>query len=101
MTRYGLTEEDMPKVEALITDKDNPIPTYDAAARVYKASVQSATPTPAHFVPPTFQMPENDVWGKGIGNPAKLNQVAMEESYKAFNEIMQGKVAGLGGARPN
>jgi hypothetical protein len=97
--QYRLTDEDMTGVEALMIDKENPIPTYDAAARVYLASRQSATPTPASFAPPTFSMPEKDVWGKGIGNKAALDRIAMGEAFNAWNEISSGKVPGLGGAR--
>lgn len=97
--QYRLTDEDMTGVEALMIDKENPIPTYDAAARVYLASRQSATPTPSSFAPPTFSMPEKDVWGKGIGNKAALDKIAMGEAFNAWNEISSGKVPGLGGAR--
>lgn len=99
MSKYKLSEEQMLEVEKLMIDKDNPIPTYDAAARVFLASRQSTVPTPASFSPPTFDMPEKDTWGAGIGNPAKLNRIAMDESYKAWNDIVGGKVAGLGPAR--
>jgi hypothetical protein len=98
-SKYRLTDEDMTGVEALMIDKENPIPTYDAAARVYLASRQSATPTPASFAPPTFSMPEKDVWGKGIGNKAALDKIAMGQAFEAWNEISSGKVPGLGGAR--
>jgi hypothetical protein len=39
-------------------------------------------------------MPEKDVWGGGIGSPAKLNKIAMEQAFAAMNEIRGGKVAG-------
>lgn len=97
--KYRLSDEDMTGVEKLMVDPENPIPTYDAAARVYLASRQSSTPTPASFAPPTFQMPEQDVWGKGIGNKAALDKIAMGEAFNAWNEISSGKVPGLGGAR--
>jgi hypothetical protein len=86
-TRYGLTDADFTGVEALMIDKDNPIPTYDAAARVFLASRQSAVPTSAQFSPPTFQMPTEEGWKKGLCNPAALNKFAMEEAYAAWNEI--------------
>ena|SRR6266404_179038 len=98
-TKHRLSEEDMKGVEALMIDKDAPIPTYEAAAMVFKAQRQSAVPTPASFVPPVFEMPEKDVWGKGIGRPAILDKIALNEAYGAWNEIMSGKVAGLGAAR--
>lgn len=96
--KYSLTEEDMAAVEALMTDAENPIPTYDAAARVHKASKTTATPTTSHFSPPTFEMPENDVWGKGVGNKGMLDKIALNEAAAALNEIRSGKVAGLGPA---
>ena len=99
--KYHLTEADMVKVQELMLDKDNPIPTFDAAARVYLASRTPATPTPAVFSPPTFTMPEKDKWGPGIGNPVRLNKIAVDEMFAAYNEILGGKVAGLGGARAN
>ena len=100
-SKYKLSDEDMKGVEALMVDAENPIPTYDAAARVFLASRASAVPTPASFQPPTYTMPEKDVWGPGIGNKAALGRVAMDEAYKAWNEIASGKVAGLGGAKLN
>lgn len=98
-TQYKLTDADMQAVENLMIDKDNPIPTYDAAARVHLASKQSATPTPARFNPPTYDMPEKDIWGKGIGNKAMLDKIAVNQAFEAWNEVMQGKVPGLGTAR--
>lgn len=99
ISRHKLTEADMVEVEKLMTREVDPIPTYEGAALVYKASRQSATPTPANFAPPTFTMPEQDVWGKGIGNKAALDKIAMNEAFSAWNEIASGKVAGLGPAR--
>jgi hypothetical protein len=46
-------------------------------------------------------MPEKETWAGGIGNPARLNRIAMEEASKAMNEMFSGKVAGLGSARAN
>ena len=100
-TKYGLNEADMGEVEKLMTDAENPIPTYDAAARVHKASKATGTPTPVAIHAPTFDMPESDVWGKGIGNKANLDKVAMNEAYRALNDIRSGKVAGLGPAVGN
>lgn len=101
-SKYRLTDEDMSGVEALMIQTESnpdPIPTYDAAARVYRASRESAVPTPATFQPPTYEMPEKEIWGKGIGNKAQLDRIAMNEAFAAWNEISAGKVAGLGTAR--
>jgi len=97
-SHYRLSENDMLEVEKLMTDKDNPIPSYDAAARVFKASASTGTPTTAHLAPPTFDMPESDVWGKGIGNKANLDKIAMNEAFKALNDLRSGRVSGLGPA---
>jgi hypothetical protein len=96
-TKYHLTDDDITGVEKLMIDKENPISSYDAAARVHLASRQSATPSSVNFQPPTYQMPEKDVWGAGIGNPARLNKIAIDEGFKAWNEIRSGQVAGMGG----
>lgn len=102
--QYRLSDADMIEVEKLMTDEANPIPTYDAAARVHSAMKQTAVPTTHHLQPPTYEMPENDVWGKGVGNKAELNRIAMNEAYKALGEIQAGKPAagyGLGPASAN
>jgi hypothetical protein len=101
--KYRLTDADVAEVEKLMTDKDDPIPTHDAAARVYLASRTPSTPTHSSAGPidRTYQMPEKDVWGPGIGNPAKLNRIAMDEAFSAWNDIRAGKVSGLGPASAN
>jgi len=93
--RYGFSEADIAAVEALMTDKDAPIPSYAAAAKVHAASKQSAVPTTSR-IDRQFSMPGSDMgkdnpWAEGIGNPAKLNKVALAEAFKAFNEITGGK----------
>jgi hypothetical protein len=102
-SKYGLNDADMTEVEKMMTDPDDQarIPTYDAAARVHKASKQTATPTYSSIAPPTFDMPETSVWGKGIGNSAALNKIALNEAYAAINDIRGGKVAGMGPAVQN
>lgn len=100
-SKYRLSEADMLEVEKLMTAPEDAIPSYDAAARVHKASKQTATPTAASLAPPTFEMPETDVWGKGIGNKAALDKIAMNEAYAALSDIRSGKVAGLGPASAN
>jgi hypothetical protein len=97
--KYKLSDEDMKGVEALMVSETDPIPSYDAAARVYLASRTPATPTPSALSPPGYQMPEKEIWKAGIGNPAQLNKIAMEQAFGAWNEISSGKVAGLGAAK--
>jgi hypothetical protein len=98
---YRLSDTDMTEVEKLMTDPENPIPTYDAASRVFNASKKTGEPTPSSFSPPVFSMPENDTWGKGIGNKSALDKIAMTEAYAAINDIRSGKVAGMGPAVQN
>jgi hypothetical protein len=45
-------------------------------------------------------MPDDKIWGKGIGNPAQLNRIGVEEAFKAFNEVTAGRMAGGGGLGP-
>lgn len=101
-TEFRLTEEDMKGVEALMVNKDKPeesIPSYRLAAQLYKAQRISAVPTPSTFVPPVFEMPEKGTWGKGIGNKAMLDKIALNEAWAALGELQGGKVPGLGAAR--
>jgi hypothetical protein len=86
----GFNDEDVKAVEALMVDKDAPIPSYAAAAKVYKASKQIAQPTTHQLAPKTWDMPEKDVWAPGIGNRMALNKIAIEEAYRASNEFRAG-----------
>lgn len=99
--KYQLSDADMTEVEKLMTAEHDPIPSYDAAARVFKASKATGTPTTADIRPPVFDMPEKDVWGKGIGNKAMLDKIAINEAYSALNDLRAGKVAGFGPAVAN
>jgi hypothetical protein len=83
----NLTDADVLEVEKLMIDKDAPIPSYAAAAKVYQAQRQVATPTSSLLKPNTWDMPEKDVWAAGIGNKQALNKIALEEAYKAANEF--------------
>jgi hypothetical protein len=108
---YGLTEADLIEVEKLMLDPENPIPTYDAAARVFKASKVSATPTPSTLIPPVYTLSEgkDDPFAKGMfgnapgggGAKARLDHAGMNAAFEAMNEIMGGKVPGLGSAKAN
>ncbi|MBA0085210.1 MAG: hypothetical protein HRJ53_09450 [Acidobacteria bacterium Pan2503] len=95
--RYKLSDEDVKAIEKrMLKSDDNPDPLpprYDWAAQLYLNSRTPSTPTPSAFMPPTYSMPEGKVWGKGIGNAAELNRIAMNQAYEAFNEIKGGKVA--------
>lgn len=87
--KYHLSDEDVSEVEKMMVDPDvnKRIPSYEAAARVFKAERSSSVPTSISAAPPTFTMPENDVWGKGIGNKAALDKIALTEAYAAWNEV--------------
>jgi hypothetical protein len=97
--KYHLSDEDMLAVQALMVDKDHPIPSYDAAARVHVASRQSAPSTPASYAPPVYDMPAKETWAAGIGNPAMLNRIGLTKAFEAWNDLQSGKVPGLGAAR--
>lgn len=87
-SKYSLTDADVEAVEKMMVDDKEVNWTHDAAARVYLASKTSATPTPAQWTAPTsFEMPEKDVWGAGIGNKPKLDKIALTEAFKAAGEI--------------
>lgn len=91
MKAYDLTDEDMSEVEKIMTDKEAPIPHYDAAAKVFKAQRSQAAPTSHLIANPTFTMPTKDIWKGGIGNKAALNNIALDQAYKAWNEVAGGK----------
>lgn len=84
---HQLTDDDVKEVEKLMIDKDEPIPSYAAAAKVYKALKQIAQPTTHQITPKTWDMPEKDVWAAGIGNKMQLDKIALQEAYKAANEF--------------
>jgi len=91
---HNLTDAEVLEVEKLMVDKDAPIPSYAAAAKVYKASQQVAAPTTHALQSKTWDMPEKDVWAGGIGNRQALNKIAEQEAYKALNEFRS-----MGGAK--
>lgn len=93
MKTHDLSDADMIEVEKIMTDKDAPIPHYDAAAKVFKASRVQATPTSAVLVPRTFDMPAKDIWAKGVGSKPMLDKIATEQAVIALNEIRGSKAA--------
>jgi predicted Zn-dependent protease with MMP-like domain len=97
ISKYGLSDDDIKAIEKrMIRSDDNPDPLpprYDWAAQLYVNSRTPSTPTPSSFMPPTYTMPEGKTWGKGIGNAAELNRIAMDEAYRAFADIKGGKVS--------
>lgn len=89
---YDLTDADMGEVEKLMTDEKAPIPHWDAAAKVYRASRAQATPTPVTLEAPIYDMPSKEVWARGIGNKAQLDRIAMRQATEALNDITSGRV---------
>jgi hypothetical protein len=89
-SQYELTDADVLEVEKLMTDKDAPIPHYDAAVKVYQASRAQATPTSSQLQVKTFDMPSKDTWGRGVGDKMALDRAFKEEAYKAVNELRGG-----------
>lgn len=86
--KHGLSEEDIPEVEKTMVDHQ--IASYDAAARLRKAEKAPSVPTTGAIRPPhRFDMPEGNTWGKGVGDSAALNRIAMDEAHKALHEFRQ------------
>lgn len=100
-SEFKLSDEEVLEVEKLMTLEQDPIPSYKGAAQVFCAMRESAKPTPAIYSAPTYDMPEKDVWGKGLGNKSALDKIAMNQAFEAWNEIASGKVPGLGAGRAN
>lgn len=90
--QYDLTDSDMGEVEKIMLDEKAPIPHWDAAAKVFKASRAQATPTAITLEAPIYEMPAKDVWARGIGNKAQLDRIAMKEATAALNDITSGRV---------
>lgn len=90
--KYGFSDDDVKAVEALMMDKDDPIPSYSAAAKVHNASKQSAQPTSAVFEVPVYTMPDDEDWKAGYGNKQALNKIGLRKAYEALNEIRSGKM---------
>ena len=93
-SKFGFTDEEVAAVEKIMVDEQ--IPSHSTAAVVFNASRKSAEPTPAVYMPPTYDMPEKDVWAKGIGNKSMLNKIGIQQAFDTWNQIMSGKIAGLG-----
>lgn len=90
--KHGLTDADLSEVEKIMTDKDAPVPNWEGAVRVFKASRVQATPTPATLEPRVYDMPAKETWAGGIGNKARLDKIAMKEATSAANDIISGRV---------
>lgn len=88
--KHNLSDADIEAVEAIMVDKDAPIPNYEAAVKVYKASRTAALPSSSSFASPVFEMPAFDTWKNGINNPGQLDKIAMAEAYKAMEEVRNG-----------
>lgn len=90
MRDHDLSESEVLEVEKLMVDEKAPIPHYDAAAKVFKASRSQATPTSAQLVPKLYDMPEKGVWGAGVGSRMGLDKVFKEQAYAALNDVRKG-----------
>jgi hypothetical protein len=91
--KYKLNDEEVLEVEKLMTDKENPIPTHDAAARVFKASRTVSEPTPMQISAPVYDMPDAKIWGAGIGNKQALDRIFLTEATKVLNEGLATRAA--------
>lgn len=89
-SQHDLSDADLIEVEKLMTDDKAPIPHYDAAAKVYRASRQQAEPSSSQLAVKTYNMPDKDIWSKGVGNKMQLNKTFTEKAYEAVNEVRRG-----------
>lgn len=95
-SKHKLNDDQLTQVEKLMTERH--IPDYETAAEFYSLSQRVATPTPSTFARPAVDMPDNAVWGKGLGNKAALDRIARDEAYKAWNDMLKENGGGLGAA---
>jgi hypothetical protein len=87
--KYSLTDDDMTSVEQLMVDKG--IPNFETGAEYFTMSKKTAQPTAsAVFGREKMKLPGSDIWGKGMFDRGALRDIALDEAYKAFDEI-QGK----------
>jgi len=93
-SKYNFSESDLLEVEKLMIDEHAPISSYAAAAMVYDAQRQSAVPTSSALSAPVWDLPDQNIWSKGVGNRAQLDKIGMEQAYQALAEVKSGKVAG-------
>lgn len=89
-SEYGLNDADVIEVEKLMLDEKAPIPHYDAAAKVYKASRAQAEPTSSQLSVKTYDMPDKGTWARGVGDKMGLDKVFREKAYEAVNEVRRG-----------
>lgn len=87
MEEHGLSKNDLKEVEKLMVDDKAPIPHFDAAVKVFKASQVMAEPTSASLTPQLYEMPEKSVWGAGVGNKSALDKIAKQAAYDAVNAL--------------
>ncbi|HUP07661.1 MAG TPA: hypothetical protein VMU47_10950 [Caldimonas sp.] len=92
-SQYELSDADMAEVEALMRDEKAPIPHYDAAVKVWRASQRTAEPTSSQLQSHSYEMPSKDKWGAGVGNKMALNKIFENEAYAVVNEMRGGKKA--------
>lgn len=90
MKDHGLDEGQLLEVEKLMVDEAAPIPHYDAAAKVYKASQVQARPSSSQLQVKTWDMPEKSVWGPGVGNRMALDKAFTTAAYEAVNLVRAG-----------
>lgn len=87
MEEHGLSKAQLKQVEALMSDPEAPIPHFNAAVKVFKASQAQAEPSSSSLTPKLFDMPEKNVWGAGVGNKSALDKIATKAAYDAVNDL--------------
>ncbi|MBV8648468.1 hypothetical protein [Paludibacterium sp.] len=85
-SKFKLNDEQMSSVETLMVEKQ--IPSYETAAEFLVNQQKAAAPTINRTTDrPMITMPDAAIWSKGVGDKSKLNNIAREEAYKAWDEI--------------
>lgn len=80
--RFGLSEEEVGKVEKLMTERK--IGTYEAAADYFRLMTKPAEPTPTALLDTSFQLPDRKEMADLWKDPRAWS---LREAGKALNEI--------------
>ena len=81
----GFSKEDVTAIEKVMMDEK--IPSHETAAKYFKATRQTATPTPSTITPMTLPVDK-----KTIKDSGGIKKWALGEAFKAADEIKTGRV---------
>lgn len=86
----GYSKDQVAAIEKIMIDEH--IPSYDTAARYFKAQTQAAEPTPHSTAPATTYSMPADAMTALKGGKAGLNKFARESATAALDEIRSGRI---------